>query len=511
MKNNVFASLFIEALNSAEADNKTAQQLSDMLVQLEKKNYIRRANDVAKNSQNIPNPTRVKSNENTLQDTYRAYQAEKNRTKRITDELASARILKRKEYRNIVTERPYYFLTLEKLIAIKSDAKHVFDKENFKFSSHKNKGKLHQAKQKYERVLAEADREIQLKIKGRLEKGQKIPRSLMPNDGFKLSEEGLKRDERRKQLIAEEARAAVAHREAMSKVTLHERFTPVTLSRSTVDNSSKLPLPADGVSLSIPLPLDIQGEEKVDRLLYFQLIRQMSRDDAWRIAKSKTLSEAYRASPFQPDGVSYIHTLTYRLLLDSGVAREQALHTAKNRESAEIYLRKNIADHTVNCIWVPMILRVKTKENPPPPPVHLNLISNTKFHQLHIIDAGIHRHHVFMRSPSLQKSFKSRVSYNFYYTCAVTGQNIRALLQACHIEDYAVGADMSTDNGILLSSDCHRLLDEGLLGINPDNLTVHFKVDCIYATMFEGKKISPHRQVLNKDKLTSRWKKFIED
>ncbi|PQX58245.1 HNH endonuclease, partial [Cronobacter sakazakii] len=114
-----------------------------------------------------------------------------------------------------------------------------------------------------------------------------------------------------------------------------------------------------------------------------------------------------------------------------------------------------------------------------------------------------------LRRISDQQSFRRRVETNFKGRCAVTGQSIQSLLQACHLEDYSFSCNMDTSNGILLTSDCHRLFDSGQLGINPDSLTIHFNVKCIYSEMFEGKIIGDHSLPLDKDKLIKKWKLFL--
>jgi hypothetical protein len=54
------------------------------------------------------------------------------------------------------------------------------------------------------------------------------------------------------------------------------------------------------------------------------------------------------------------------------------------------------------------------------------------------------------------------------------------------------------------------MFDNGQLGINPDTLTIHFNVECIYAHMFEGKIIGAHTVKLDENKLRSKWKLFLK-
>ena len=232
----------------------------------------------------------------------------------------------------------------------------------------------------------------------------------------------------------------------------------------------------------------------------------MPREEAWRIVKSKAQELAAQKTPV-PDGeFSYIHTLCYRLQLSTGADHATALHMATDRERAEDCLRMTIAAQTTNRIPVRRVSSAQHRTGLAP--TRTTSAKFTAMRHFKLTDAVRYKHLIFVRSASLQANFKLRIMNNFYYRCAVTGQNISALLQACHIEDYALCGNMSTDNGILLSADCHRLFDENLMGIEPEKLTVHFKVRCIYSTMFEGKRINPHRLALDKKKLKLKWERF---
>ncbi|AUU26771.1 MULTISPECIES: HNH endonuclease signature motif containing protein [Citrobacter] len=108
-----------------------------------------------------------------------------------------------------------------------------------------------------------------------------------------------------------------------------------------------------------------------------------------------------------------------------------------------------------------------------------------------------------------QADFKRRVWENFNGRCAVTGYSLpEGILEAAHIEAITEAANNNTSNGLLLEVSLHRMLDKGLMGINPDDLTVHFAIDCIHKSMFEGKTLQPHRVGLDTDKLTAKWKEF---
>lgn len=108
-----------------------------------------------------------------------------------------------------------------------------------------------------------------------------------------------------------------------------------------------------------------------------------------------------------------------------------------------------------------------------------------------------------------QNDFKERVAANFDYRCAIT--NSREALEAAHIEPVGTGNN-NTSNGLLMLVCLHRLFDAGLMAIDPNLLTVHFKPDCTYFAkiILEGKKINEHSVALNKTGLQERWLNFNE-
>jgi putative restriction endonuclease len=66
-----------------------------------------------------------------------------------------------------------------------------------------------------------------------------------------------------------------------------------------------------------------------------------------------------------------------------------------------------------------------------------------------------------------QKAFQARVLDAYRGRCAVTGERIRPVLQAAHIQPVSVGGENRLDNGLLLRSDVHTLFDAGYLGVDP--------------------------------------------
>lgn len=112
-----------------------------------------------------------------------------------------------------------------------------------------------------------------------------------------------------------------------------------------------------------------------------------------------------------------------------------------------------------------------------------------------------------VRTRTNQNDFKERVAANFGYRCAIT--NSGEALEAAHIEPVGMGNN-NTSNGVLMLACLHRLFDAGLMAINPDFLTVHFKPDCTYfaKNTLEGKKLNEHSVPLNRLGLLERWFSF---
>ena len=106
-----------------------------------------------------------------------------------------------------------------------------------------------------------------------------------------------------------------------------------------------------------------------------------------------------------------------------------------------------------------------------------------------------------------QAAFRLRVLDNFNNRCAVTGHTVSAVLEAAHITPYCDGNDNSVTNGIALDSALHGLFDAGLMAINPETLTVHFKCEHPYR-IHEGRKLATPKTAINASALAQSWAKF---
>ena len=67
-----------------------------------------------------------------------------------------------------------------------------------------------------------------------------------------------------------------------------------------------------------------------------------------------------------------------------------------------------------------------------------------------------------------QGTFRSVAIDAYARRCPLTGEKILPVLQASHIKPVTVGGQHRIDNGLLLRSDVHTLLDKGYLGVSPD-------------------------------------------
>lgn len=70
------------------------------------------------------------------------------------------------------------------------------------------------------------------------------------------------------------------------------------------------------------------------------------------------------------------------------------------------------------------------------------------------------------------KAFRDRALKDFNQRCAISGCEVRAVLEAAHIVPYLGQQTNTPDNALLLRSDLHTLFDRELLWIDPDSLRI---------------------------------------
>ncbi|QRY63414.1 HNH endonuclease [Gordonia sp. PDNC005] len=65
-----------------------------------------------------------------------------------------------------------------------------------------------------------------------------------------------------------------------------------------------------------------------------------------------------------------------------------------------------------------------------------------------------------------QQAFKLVISEKYGHHCAITGEKVRPVLEAAHIQSVSAGGQHRVDNGLLLRSDVHTLYDRGYIGVD---------------------------------------------
>ena len=112
-----------------------------------------------------------------------------------------------------------------------------------------------------------------------------------------------------------------------------------------------------------------------------------------------------------------------------------------------------------------------------------------------------------------QPEFRQRLLEAYGYSCAITGSNAAAALEAAHIAPYLGEQSNPTSNGLLLRADLHTLFDLNLFGIEPATLRIILSKSLqasSYADIHE-RSLRPPKQradVPSKDALVLRWELF---
>jgi hypothetical protein len=110
-----------------------------------------------------------------------------------------------------------------------------------------------------------------------------------------------------------------------------------------------------------------------------------------------------------------------------------------------------------------------------------------------------------------QQKFRAKM-INRWSSCALSGSNVSAILEAAHIAPYRGVKDNHTSNGLLLRVDLHRLFDKYLIGIEPDNLKVHISDKLIHSeyAVYQDKILASDGNDLSEPALVYRWHLFTE-
>ena len=90
-----------------------------------------------------------------------------------------------------------------------------------------------------------------------------------------------------------------------------------------------------------------------------------------------------------------------------------------------------------------------------------------------------------------QLKFRNNLLEIYNSSCAISNCNIINALEAAHIQKHMDSGINTTNNGILLRSDLHKLFDSNLLKINPKTFTVELSelLKSSSYSRFEGRKI----------------------
>ena len=78
-----------------------------------------------------------------------------------------------------------------------------------------------------------------------------------------------------------------------------------------------------------------------------------------------------------------------------------------------------------------------------------------------------------------QARFRAELISIYGPRCAVSGCEVEAVLDACHILSHADGGTAAASNGLLLRRDLHSLFDLGLIAVDPELLSWRFHDDLL--------------------------------
>lgn len=105
-----------------------------------------------------------------------------------------------------------------------------------------------------------------------------------------------------------------------------------------------------------------------------------------------------------------------------------------------------------------------------------------------------------------QSKFRKALLNNYRNKCCVTECTVLEVLDACHIEPHSKGGINQVDNGLLLRTDIHSLLDSDLLFVSPDDYRVHIHPSLSTSEYFDYNEIIiSAKRLPNREYLKARW------
>jgi putative restriction endonuclease len=116
-----------------------------------------------------------------------------------------------------------------------------------------------------------------------------------------------------------------------------------------------------------------------------------------------------------------------------------------------------------------------------------------------------------MRIRRGQRTFRDALIERYEGRCLITGCELLDVVQAAHIDPYRGDRSNHPENGLLLRSDLHDLFDLDLLGIHPEQLTVHLASPArnVGYDRLQGKTLRCRPDVRpSREALARRWSDF---
>lgn len=107
-----------------------------------------------------------------------------------------------------------------------------------------------------------------------------------------------------------------------------------------------------------------------------------------------------------------------------------------------------------------------------------------------------------------QTRFRATLIEVYGARCSISGCEVEAVLDACHIISHEGGGPAEASNGLVLRRDLHSLFDLGLIAVDPEELLWRIHPDLIdhYGHLFDGRG-GPDFEVndVRLDRLSAHW------